>query len=214
MPGFRPLIIASSVALLSGCALVMEPITGAISLAGSMVTSVSSMGPTGSTTVSVSPHPALHALCIEWNQNVSVQDFIPELQNQLRSRQIDSKVYDKGMAPSECEAVLYYTVQIRWDTPTFQDDQQPYISGINLLLKSRGRMIANATYGMDSSNTQNRWASTGKKLEPLIDGMFGKVGQAQPETPAARTVSTAPAVTRDVWATFPGSGGRSTFTRN
>lgn len=183
MPPFRPLFLAAAVSLLSGCTLITAPITGAISLAGSMASSISSMGPSGTSTVNVSPHAELHNLCIEWNQNVVVQDFLPALQNLLRNRQIESRVYDRGMAPSECEAVLYYTLQTQWDTPAFQDNQVSYINYINLMLKARGKMVASATYTLDS-NAQGRWASTEKKLEPLIEGMFGSNGH-QPGTPSA-----------------------------
>lgn len=185
MPSFRPLLIVTSATLLSGCSLIVAPVTGAISLAGSMVSSFSSMGPSGSATVSVSPHPTVRNVCIEWNQNVTVQDFIPELQNQLRAHQIESKVYDQGMVPSECEAMLDYSVQMQWDRPSFQDNQVAYISSINLLIKARGKAIATATYSMEQGSTQNQWASTGKKLQPLIDGIFGQPNQAQPGTPEA-----------------------------
>ena len=170
----------------------MDPISGALSVAGNMISSVgTSMGPNSTTSVSVNPHQTLHNICIEWNQNVTVQDFLPELQNQLRAHDIDSKVYDRGMAPSECEAVLYYTVQMQWGTPSFQDTQQSYINGINLQIKSRGQMMATATVGMNDVDTQNHWAPTGKKLAPLIDGIFGKAGQPQPQTPEAQAAQDA-----------------------
>ncbi|MBV8678842.1 MAG: cell division protein FtsI [Aquitalea sp.] len=167
-----PVVLASS-----GCSLITSPLVAGVQLASTTVTSMANMAPNSSTTGMAHPHEELHNICIELNSSVIMPDFIPELQKQLRERELESRIYAVGMAPSDCEAVLYYTVLTQWGSPLFSDDLHPYITDMSLLLKKNGKVLANASYRLDGL-AYDKWSSTGKKLSPLLSKMFSAENMA------------------------------------
>ncbi len=171
-------LMASAALSLSACSLITSPLVAGVQLASTAVTSVANMAPNTSTNGMVHPHEELHDICIELNANVIVADFIPELQKQLREREIESRIYAPGNIPSACEATLYYTVLTQWGSPLFSDELRPYITDINLLLKKNGKVLANAAYRLDGM-AYDKWSSTGHKLSPLLLKMFASESMAQ-----------------------------------
>ncbi|RMD01800.1 cell division protein FtsI [Aquitalea palustris] len=171
-------LMASLALTLSACSLITSPLVAGVQLASTAVTSVANMAPNTSTNGMVHPHDELHNVCVELNSSVIVADFIPELQKQLREREIESRIYAPGNVPSDCEATLYYTVLTQWDSPLFSDELRPYITDINLLLKKNGRVLANAAYRLDGM-AYDKWSSTGRKLSPLLLKMFTADNMAQ-----------------------------------
>ena len=171
-------LIAPAALSLSACSLITSPLVAGVQLASTAVTSVANMAPNTSTNGMAHPHDELRNICIELNANVIVADFIPELQKQLRDREVESRIYAPGNAPSDCEAMLYYTVLTQWGSPMFSDEVRPYITDINLLLKKNGKVLANAAYRLDGM-AYDKWSSTGRKLSPLLNKMFSGENMAQ-----------------------------------
>lgn len=163
---------------LSACSLITSPLVAGVQLASTAVTSVANMAPNTRTNGMAHPHDELHNVCIELNSGVIVADFIPELQKQLRDREIESRIYAPGNVPSDCAAILYYTVLTQWGSPMFSDELRPYITDINLLLKKNGKVLANAAYRLDGM-AYDKWSSTGRKLTPLLQKMFSTDNMAQ-----------------------------------
>jgi hypothetical protein len=124
-------LIAPVALSLSACSLITSPLVAGVQLASTAVTSVANMAPNTSTNGMAHPHDELRNICIELNSNVIVADFIPELQKQLRDREIESRIYAVGNAPANCDAMLYYTVLTQWGSPMFSDDCGP-ISPISI----------------------------------------------------------------------------------
>ncbi|BBF87833.1 hypothetical protein DLM_4261 [Aquitalea magnusonii] len=171
-------MIAPAALTLSACSLITSPLVAGVQLASTAVTSIANMAPNTSTNGMAHPHDELRNICIEINSSVIVSDFIPELQKQLREREIESRIYAVGNAPGNCEAILYYTVLTQWGSPMFSDELRPYITDINLLLKKNGKVLANAAYRLDGM-AYDKWSSTGKKLSPLLNKMFSSDNMAQ-----------------------------------
>ncbi|WP_137009141.1 cell division protein FtsI [Aquitalea aquatilis] len=163
---------------LSACSLITSPLVAGVQLASTAVTSVANMAPNTSTNGIAHPHDELHNVCVELNSGVIVADFIPELQKQLREREIESRIYAAGNIPSDCEATIYYTVLTQWGSPLFSDELRPYITDINLLLKKNGKVLANAAYRLDGM-AYDKWSSTGRKLTPLLQKIFTTDNMAQ-----------------------------------
>lgn len=163
---------------LSACSLVTSPLLAGVQLASTAVTSVANMAPNTSSNGMAHPHDELHNICVELNPTVIVADFIPELQKQLRDREIESRIYAAGNVPADCEAILYYTVLTQWGSPLFSDELRPYITDINLLLKKNGKVLANAAYRLDGM-AYDKWGSTGRKLSPLLQKMLSSGSLAQ-----------------------------------
>ncbi|WP_159880089.1 MULTISPECIES: cell division protein FtsI [Aquitalea] len=171
-------MIAPAALTLSACTLITSPIVAGVQLASTAVTSVANMAPNTSTNGMAHPHEELHDICVELNSSVIVPDFIPELQKQLRERELESRIYAVGNAPANCDALLYYTVLTQWGSPMFSDELRPYITDINLLLKKNGKVLANAAYKLDGM-AYDKWSSTGKKLSPLLGKMFSAENMTQ-----------------------------------
>lgn len=178
MKYLRRFMMAPAALTLSACTLITSPIVTGVQLASTAVTSIANMAPNTSTNGMVHPHDELRNICVEINSTVIIPDFIPELQKQLREREIESRIYAVGNAPANCDALLYYTVLTQWGSPLFSDELRPYITDINLLLKKNGKVLANAAYKLDGM-AYDKWSSTGKKLSPLLSKMFSADNMAQ-----------------------------------
>jgi hypothetical protein len=189
-------LIAPVALSLSACSLITSPLVAGVQLA-STVTSVANMAPNTSTNGMAHPHDELRNICIELNSNGDRADFIPELQKQLRDREIESRIYAVGNAPANCDALLYYTVLTQWGSPMFSDELRPYITDINLLLKKNGKVLANAAYRLDGM-AYDKWSSTGKKMSPLLSKMFSSENMAQWQTGGGEAANGAARFEQDV----------------
>lgn len=190
-------LIAPVALSLSACSLITSPLVAGVQLASTAVTSVANMAPNTSTNGMAHPHDELRNICIELNSTVIVQDFIPELQQQLRDREIESRVYAVGNAPSDCEAILYYTVLTQWGSPMFSDELRAYITDINLLLKKNGKVLANSAYRLDGM-AYDKWSSTGKKISPMLSKMFSRENMAQWQAGSSEAANGAARFEQDV----------------
>ena len=157
---------------LSGCVVMSStPLAEAVTVVSNAVTGVANMAPNVSRTAILHKHDVLRNVCIELNPQVTISDFLPELQSDLKKFQVESRIYDAGMEGSDCDAILYYAVQLDWAAPMFSDNEQEYISGISLILKKNGKLLAAASYTLDGMK-YDKWASTSHKLSPLVQRIF------------------------------------------
>ncbi|TKC89818.1 hypothetical protein FAZ69_11285 [Trinickia terrae] len=162
---------AAAALALNGCAWTL--IT-AVDAAGSVVQAGFAVSSHYSSPTFVNGDPvALRHVCIEWNQNVSVGDFVPSLQLALSRRGVRSDVYNPGASPPGCEARLVYSAAIDYGRPSFSDASTAYLSEIDLTLIQNGRIAVSARYETQGLNS-DRFSSSSTKLRGLIDRMVAE----------------------------------------
>lgn len=103
-------------------------------------------------------------ICIEWNEQVTVPDFLTVLEDSLDRRGVEHQLYGSGAMPAGC-VVLSYAASRAWE----QDFA--YMNYATLALRKEGITLSKVTYeprrlGMD------RWASTEAKLIFLLDQLI------------------------------------------
>ncbi len=132
----------------------------------------------------------ISSVCIEVNQLVSVNDFVPALQMALDRRGIRSDVYNPGTSPASCEARLAYNASVDYGRRSFSDESIQYLSMIDLTLIKDGRILVTARYQTGGLGV-DRFSSSSVKLDGLIDKMVvDRVQNLQP--PAIQTVQASP----------------------
>ena len=114
--------------------------------------------------VDAAQHP-LKLVCIEENPKVAVTDLILVLENGFQRYNIKTIVY-RDKAPERCEYTLWYTAFRGWDLA-------PFLRNVELRLRRGDDTIASATYNHSGGLALNKWASTEKKLTPVIDELLG-----------------------------------------
>jgi hypothetical protein len=148
-----------------------DPTLEAVKLISVAITGVASMSPNPAQNTITHPHEPFKDICIEWNRNVAVADFVPALQGELLRHGIASRVYEAGMQPPGCGAELDYAAFQQWEKRTFADDYSSYLSYAALTLRKNGTVLASANYEMGVMG-YDKWAPTRKKLAPLVDAML------------------------------------------
>jgi hypothetical protein len=110
---------------------------------------------------------------------VALSDFVPGLQGELQKHGVQSRVYDAGTQALACPVTLSYVGYVKWDTKVFTDAYTPYLTYAALTLRRDGRVLGTAQYRLGSFG-QDKWASAGDKLAPLVDALFpGNPGGGQ-----------------------------------
>ncbi|SAK60952.1 hypothetical protein AWB77_02091 [Caballeronia fortuita] len=159
---------AACAGALSGCTWTL--ITAA-DAAGSLVQAGFTVASSYSSPTSVTGSPAsLRSVCIELNQSVTTDDFVPVLQGALQRRGVNSTVYNPGTSPPGCEAMLVYGATTSWDRHAFSAEPMPYLKAIDLTLLRQGQILVSARYDTNGLNI-DRFAGARQKLEALIGRM-------------------------------------------
>ena len=127
--------------------------------------------PTSPQTPTVLNTDPIRDVCIEWNGSVALSDFVPGLQGELLRHGVQSRVYDAGTQALACPVTLSYVGYVKWDTKAFTEAYTPYLTYAALTLRRDGRVLGMAQYRLGSFG-QDKWASPGDKLAPLIDALF------------------------------------------
>ena len=134
-----------------------------------------------------SSHQVYH-VCIEDNPDVIVQDFISTVRDGFARHGITTEVYE-GKMPSHCEYHLTYTALKTWD-------MAPYMHHAELHLYKGYDQIAYAEYHLDGRGgwDLSKWASVGKKMDPVIDELLSDytpatVAAFREEIPSASSTS-------------------------
>lgn len=123
-----------------------------------------------STTVKPVEKP-LTALCLQYNDDVLMDGFHPELDAQVRSAGIATRTY-KGVPPADCGAYLEYTASWRWDLAMFLRYAQLRVFESNRLI---GEATYDARYG---GGRPDKFGPTAGKLRKLTDPLFAASRQA------------------------------------
>ncbi len=162
-------LLASS---LSGCVVTStNTLVDAASLVGYAASGVKSMAPNPPANPIVYNKDPIREICIEWNGSVALSDFVPGLQGELQKHGVQSRVYDAGSQAMSCPVTLTYSGYVKWDTKVFSDAYTPYLTYAALTLRRDGRVLGMAQYRIGSFG-QDKWASVGEKLGPLVDALL------------------------------------------
>jgi hypothetical protein len=140
MPGHK-LLLLIALLFLSGCSIVrtVDPITTKIS-----------------------------DICIKRNPKVFMAGFLPELQTQIESYGISTRVFD-DTAPNDCPFQLRYTANWAWDVTMYLTYAE--IAVYENVHKQRiGRGIYDAR---DGGGRLDKFGPTANKLKTITEPLFG-----------------------------------------
>ncbi len=151
---------------LSACVMVSVPVDETLNLVVSGVSEL--MAASGAEAPPCTPRYAFRSICIEYNREVVVPDFVPTVQDRLRQLQMDSTLYAPSAMPLACDATLRYTVVRGWSAHFTSNDKQPYLGEAELTLLQNGRVLSLARY-QTSRFGYEKWTSTAAKISPVVD---------------------------------------------
>lgn len=109
-------------------------------------------------------------VCIEYNSDVPLSDFLPSLQLALEERGVRSEVYNPGTAPPSCESRLVYNALIDYGKSSFADEMTPYLSAVDITLMQRNHILVTARYQVHGIGP-DRYSSASTTLRKLISQM-------------------------------------------
>jgi len=138
----------------------------------------------GCTTVDVRPIPAsakLDKICIEFNSEVNVEDFVSVMEEEFFSHGISSIVFH-AERPKSCGFTLNYTVNRSWDFAPYMVDAQMIVNKDDAIIGS-GHYHLRGYGGMSLM----KWEGTHSKIDPVLDEMlrnYPKVEMGKGETTA------------------------------
>lgn len=123
----------------------------------------------GCTSVNVQPIAAsakVDKICIQFNDEVNVDDFVPVMQEDFFNHGITSVVF-KAERPKTCEFILSYTVDRWWDFA-------PYMVDAQMTVNKDDAFIGSAHYHLAGHGGFSvvKWAGTHSKIDPVIDEML------------------------------------------
>jgi hypothetical protein len=123
----------------------------------------------GCTTVDVRPIASsmnVEKVCIRFNEEVNVDDFVPVVQEDFFNHGITSVVF-KAEKPTDCVFTLSYTVDRWWDTA-------PYMVDAQITVNKNDAFIGSAHYHMTAHGGLSlvKWAGTKSKIDPVMDEML------------------------------------------
>lgn len=111
------------------------------------------------------------AVCVEYNRELPLDELVPALLAELKTQGVQSRVYDIGTGPRSCAYWLRYVGSIAWGVPPLGEGHRPYLSTAALSLHSAdGQLLASSAYVGD--DTLARWASTQKKIAPVVKALI------------------------------------------
>lgn len=132
----------------------------------------------------------LHTVCIEYNQDVAIPDFIPTIQNRLKKLQVESAIYAPGNMPYNCKVTLRYTALRGWKNRVSygslfsygslsqNNEMLPYLTEAQLILLESGMVIASSRYQFSDSSYDAR-TTTAYKMNPVINDLVCKKTDAR-----------------------------------
>lgn len=173
MAGAAP--IATLLALSAGCVVVPpDPTYQAVSLASTMLVGATSMVPGVPHNAVAHPHGRIDQVCIQFNPAVALPDFVPAVQRELRDHSVDSRLYERGMQPEDCQAILDYSAYLDWGQRALDEQYSAYLTFASMTLRtSDGRVLASANYeggplGLD------KWSSTQSKISGVVSALLAQ----------------------------------------
>jgi hypothetical protein len=123
----------------------------------------------GCTTVDVRPIPAsakLERICIQFNEEVNIEVFVPVVQEDFFNHGISSVVYHSDR-PRGCEFTMTYAVERWWDFKPYMVDAQMTVNKDDAYIGS-GHYHLNGHGGLDLG----KYAGTHSKIDPVMDELL------------------------------------------
>jgi hypothetical protein len=159
--------------MVSGCVIVPpDPTYQAVSLVSTALVSASSVIPGTAQNAVAHRHARIDNICIQFNPAVGIADFVPAVQRELRDHSVDSRLYEPGMQPDDCQALLHYSAFLDWGQRALDDRYTAYLAYASMTLRTGdGRVLASANYesgplGLD------KWASTRSKIAGAVGALL------------------------------------------
>ncbi len=126
----------------------------------------------GCTTKSVRVNPLstnahhIKMICIQKNDKVIVDEFLPIVQNAFRRHNINTKVYS-GSVPASCKYKLSYVANGRWD-------MYLYLKSASMEIIHNNEIIASVAYSGPTGLNMSKFHSSESKIYPLVDALLAK----------------------------------------
>lgn len=115
------------------------------------------------------PHEPVRQVCIEFNRDSQVADFIPALQAELNAREVQSRVYEPGVVLDSCAVWLRYQAYMQWAQPPLSEKYKSYMTAATITLQSSdGRIYASSSYETNDNFGVAKWTSTRSKIAPVV----------------------------------------------
>jgi hypothetical protein len=139
----------------------------------------------GCTSMDVKPIPAsakVDKICIQFNSDVNVDDFVPVVQEDFFNHGISSVVFHSDR-PTNCPFTMTYTVDRWWDLA-------PYMVDARMIVNKDDAFIGSGHYHLAGHGgfSVMKWEGTHSKIDPVVDEMlrnYPKVDMGKPEKTAA-----------------------------
>lgn len=104
-------------------------------------------------------------LCIKNNPDVFMAGFLPELESQIKSYGITTRIFD-GPTPMDCKYRLEYTANWQWDLAMYLSYAQLKVYNDSALI---GEAEYDARYG---GGRMDKFGPTANKLKTLTQPLF------------------------------------------
>ncbi len=171
---------------LSGCSVLsISPTVEVVKAAGLAASNALHAAPFEARDVVWHPHVPYDSVCIELNRVAHPHDVVPAIQAELAALGVQSRVYESGLVPFACRTTLNYTAFIQWEVPTFGTVAEPYLATASLTVREEGRVLASAGFALDAMGF-GKWASTRRKLAPLVRAIVQGPPALRPDALTAR----------------------------
>jgi hypothetical protein len=159
--------------MLSGCMVVPpSPVYEAANLVSTALVSASSIAPSAARNPVVHDHARINNVCIQFNPSVALTDLVPAVQGEFRDNSVTSRLYEEGMQPADCQAMLYYTAFLDWDQRALSDEYVAYLAFANFTLRgNNGQVLASANYE-SSRMGLDKWSSTRTKISAVVKALL------------------------------------------
>ena len=140
-----------------------------VKASGIAASTVISVGPSKATDTVYHIHPRFNKLCIELNPHSQSVEILPALQSELRTHQIESRIYEAGTGGNSCDIWLQYAAYIEWAIPPFTNEYKTYLTTASLTLRSaEGKVLSRSSYALDPVYGMGKWSSVRSKIAPSV----------------------------------------------
>ncbi len=174
---------------LSACSIVTpSPLFELIKATGMAASTAIAQGPSDASYLVHHGASAPATLCIEYNPDTQVADLLPAIQNELKTHQIESRIYEISGVLDQCPIWLKYSAYMEWDTPPFSSTYQPFMSrAMFTLQRSNGEIIGSSGYELGAELQMGKWSGTRNKIARAIHALVkGEIKTAQNTTNGAQ----------------------------
>lgn len=103
-------------------------------------------------------------LCIEPNDAVLMDGFLPELRSQIAARGVAAEIAGAGAAP-DCSHRMVYTANWRWDLAV-------YLYRAEFTVLAGERQVGHGLYDATEVGGTGKFGATAEKIAPLIARLF------------------------------------------